>query len=146
MKDHVAMWDKIKWQWEEEEEELDVKVWNHIFTRGCPLVMKFAKSCTKIKPNTSKHCAHDDICRRTKIGTKLGRKKFTSTDHKEREGKLIKKARDNTRLQEEADKSCDHHSMYQWLCKPKYMRFGDPLRNIPNTKMHTQKHQRCPKW
>ena len=65
MKDHVAMWDKIKWQWEEEEEELDVKVWNHIFTRGCPLVMKFAKSCTKIKPNTSKHCAHDDICRRT---------------------------------------------------------------------------------
>ena len=60
-------------------------------------------------------------------------------DRKVREGKLIKKARENIRLQEEADKSWDHRSMYQWLREPEFMRFDDPLRNIPNTKMHIQK-------
>ena len=109
MKDHVAMWDKIKRQWEEG--ELDLKVWDHIFTRGRPSKKKFAKACA-INPSTFKHYAHGDVCKRTKIGTKLGRKKSTSMDRKVREGKLIKKARENIRLQEEADKSWDHRSMY----------------------------------
>ena len=136
MKDHVAIWDKIKRQWEEG--ELDLKVWDHIFTRGRPSKKKFAKACS-INPSTFKHYAHGDVCKRTKIGTKLGRKKSTSMDRKVREGKLIKKARENIRLQEEAYKSWDHRSMYQWLRKPELMRFDDPLRNIPNTKVHIQK-------
>ena len=111
MKDEVARWDKIKRLWEEG--RLDLKEWDHILTRGRPSRIKFAKACAKINPNTFQRYTHNDICKRTELGTKLGRKKSASTDHTKREEKLIKKARENKHLQMEANKIWEHRSMYQ---------------------------------
>ena len=61
---------------------MDLNVWDHIFTRGCPFRMKFAEACAKINPNIFQGYAHDGICKRTELGTKIGRKKSESTDHK----------------------------------------------------------------
>ena len=61
---------------------MDLKEWDHIFRRGGPSGTKFAKACAKINPNTFQRYAHDDICKHTELGTKLGRKKSASTDHK----------------------------------------------------------------
>ena len=80
MKDEVARWDTIKRLWGEG--ELDLKEWDHIFTRGRPSRTKFAEACAKINPNTFQRYARDDICKCTELGTKPARKKSASTDHK----------------------------------------------------------------
>ena len=49
MKDEVARWDTIKRLWGEG--ELDLKEWDHIFTRGCSIQDKVCRGLCKNQPH-----------------------------------------------------------------------------------------------
>ena len=74
MKDAVEEWDNIMRLWKNG--ELDMDKWGRVFTRGKPSKRKFAAEFKNINPDTFQRYAHDDLTKRRKIGTKLGRNKI----------------------------------------------------------------------
>ena len=71
----VAQWDEIQILWNSRD-GLDMKHWEEedIFTNGIPSRKKFAENIAQIKPKTFEKYAHYNVSKRSKLGSKLGRK------------------------------------------------------------------------
>ena len=73
MEDAVAMWDKINRLWKDGELPTEMYHDNSLFTNGHLSNAKFALNYAKIDDATFYRYSRDDINKRTKIGSKLGR-------------------------------------------------------------------------